>query len=74
MFFQSFNEHHVSITSLFSEGDSFFLDGLSSSDVPLEISLSVFDFLFDVFSVVGGFISDSFVLVGNGEQLSDLSS
>jgi hypothetical protein len=66
MFFQSFNEHHVSITSLFSQGDSLFLDGHSSSDIPLEIGVGVFDFLFNVFSVVGSFISDSFVLVGDG--------
>jgi hypothetical protein len=39
---------------------------LSSSDIPLEIGVGVLDFLFNVFSVVGGFISDSFVLVGDG--------
>jgi hypothetical protein len=74
MFFQGFDEHHVSVASLFSEGDSFFLDGLSSSDIPLEVSLGVFNFLFNVLSVVSGFISNGFVLVGNSEQLSNLSS
>jgi hypothetical protein len=74
MFFQSFNEHHVSVTSLFSQGDSFFLDGLSSSNVPDQVGLGVFDFLFEVFSVVGGIISDLFVLVSDGQQLGDLSS
>jgi len=74
MFFQSFDEHHVSVTSLFSQGDSFFLDGLSSFNVPDQVSLSVFDFLFEFLSVFGGFGSDSFVLVGDGQQLGDLST
>jgi hypothetical protein len=65
MFFQGFDEHHVSVTSLFSQGDSFFLNGLSSFNVPYQISLSVFDFLFDFLSVGSGFISNSFVLISN---------
>jgi hypothetical protein len=36
--------------------------------------LGVFDFLFNLLSVVGGFVSDSFVLVSNGQQLGDLPS
>jgi hypothetical protein len=74
MFFQGFDEHHVSVTSLFSQGDSFFLDGLSSFNVPDQVSLGVFDFLFDFLSVFGGFVSDSFVLVSDGQQLCDLST
>jgi hypothetical protein len=34
VFFQGLDEHHVSVTSLFSQGDSSFLDGLSSFNVP----------------------------------------
>jgi len=74
VFFQGFDEHHVSVATLFSQGDSFFLDGLSSFDVPLEVGLGVFDFLFEFFSVFSGFVSDGFVLVGDGQQLGDLTA
>lgn len=73
VFLQGLDEHHVSVTSLFSQGNSLFLDGLSSLDVPDQVGLGVFNFLFDLLSVVGGFVSDSFVLVSNSQQLSDLS-
>jgi hypothetical protein len=66
MFFQGFYEHHIGVTSVFSQSFSFIVDGLSSVGDPNEIFLGYLNFFLDVFSVSGGFISGSFVEIGDG--------
>ena len=74
VFSQSFNEHERGITSVVSEFFSLSNDfGFSVVD-PDQVLLSGLDFRLQPFSVFGGFVSDSFVLIGDGSQLSDLSA
>jgi hypothetical protein len=74
VFSQSFNEHEGGITSVVSEFFSLSGDfGFSVVD-PDQVLLGGGDFVLQPFSVFSGFVSDSFVLVGDGGQLSDLST
>jgi len=41
---------------------------------PDQVLLGGFDFFLQPFSVGGGFVSDSFVLISDGSQLCDLST
>jgi len=58
------------VSEFFSLTDDF---GFSVVD-PDQVLLGGFDFFLEPFSVGGGFVSDSFILVSNGGQLSDLSA
>ena len=74
VFSEGFNEHEGCITSVVSEflslSDNF---GFSVID-PDEVLVGGFDFRLQPFSVFSGFVSDLFVLVGDGSQLLDLSA
>lgn len=71
MFFQGFNEHLNSVASLFSQVITSCVDILSSFIDPLQVLVGNFDFIFNVFSVGGGFISRLFVGIGNKGIISD---
>jgi len=74
VFSQGFNEHEWGITSVVSEFFSLTGDfGFPVID-PDQVLLGGFDFFLQPFSVGGGFVSDSFVLISDGGQLSDLST
>lgn len=74
VFSQSFHEHEGGITSVVSEFFSLSRNfGFSVVD-PDQVLLGGLDFFLQPFSVGGGFVSDGFVLVGDGSQLTDLSA
>jgi len=65
VFLQGLDEHQVGVTSVVSEFLSLSVDFVSSVVDPDQVFLGDLDFVFDVFSVCGGLISDGFVLVSD---------
>ena len=74
VFSEGFYEHKGGITSVISEFLSLSGDFSFSVINPDKVLVGGFDFSLQPFSVFSGFVSDSFILVGYGSELLDLSA
>jgi len=71
MFLKGLDEHEVGVTSLFSEGFSLFVDVVSSVVDPSKVLSGNLDFVLDVFSVGGRFITNLLVGISDEGKISN---